>query len=59
MKTRNESALPRIRTVSGSGVYTENPTVFESVFVYMEEQEPLISLFEILMNNYQKQTQQR
>ena len=46
-----------------------NPTVFEPVFVHMEEQEPFISVFEIDESvldeqtqnnyNYQKLTQQR
>ena len=47
----------------------KNPTVFEPVFVHMEEQEPFISVFEIDESvldeqtqnnyNYQKLTQQR
>ena len=47
----------------------KNPTVFEPVFVHMEEQEPFISVFEIdesildeqtqHIYNYQKPTQQR
>ena len=44
----------------------KNPTVFEPVFVHMEEQEPFIGVFELdesvltqHIYNYQKPTQQR
>ena len=44
----------------------KNPTVFELVFVHMEEQEPFIGVFELdesvltqHIYNYQKPTQQR
>ena len=39
--------MSRIRTVQVLECIRKNPTVFEPVFVYMEEQEPFISVVKI------------